>query len=165
LSEPLDQPTSIAYATLSRKIINSLPSGGVLNIYAIKANAEEVEKKSDYEVCVPDFAAMKGEKYRERAKKKFENEIYPVMEKIGSTIVSAKKSPILENIFKISHSTFLKGPNSDNNTMIVISDLVQFSELANFYKEIPSYQAFNSNKQASSWLPKIRDVKLHLILP
>lgn len=164
LSEPLDQPTSIAYTTLSGKIINSLPSGGVLNIYVMKSNAEEVDRKSDFEFCVPDFNGMKGEKYRERAKKKFENEVFPVMEKLGVTVTAAKKSPILENIFKISHRTFLKAPPSENNTMIVISDFVQFSELANFYKEIPSYQTFIDNRQLSSWLPKIRNVKMHLIM-
>jgi hypothetical protein len=164
LSEPLDQPTAIAYTTLSGKIINSLPSGGVLNLYVMKSNAEEVERKSDYEFCIPDFNGMKGEKYRERAKKKFENEVFPIMEKIGVTITSAKKSPILENIFKISHRTFLKAPPNDNNTMIVISDFVQFSELANFYKDIPSYQAFSDNRQLNSWLPKIKNVKMHLIM-
>ena len=164
LSEPLDQPTSIAYSTLSTKIIRSLPSGGVLNLYTIKPNAEDVAKKADYEICIPDFTSMKGEKYRERARIKFENEVFPIMEKLGSTVLAAKKSPILENIFKISHSTFLKANPNDANSLIVISDLVQYSELVDFYKEIPTYQAFAGNQRMNSWLPKTITVKMNLIL-
>lgn len=164
LSEPLDQPSTIAYNTFSRRIIEILPSGGKLNVYTIKLNAEDVNKKPDFEVCIPDFDKMKGEIYRNRAKKKFEDQVLPKLEKLGSVITSAKKSPILENIFKISHSTFLQSGLAPNQRLIVISDMIQFSELADFYKDIPSYSLFASTPKASSWLPRVNPVKLNLII-
>jgi hypothetical protein len=164
LSEPLDQPTLIAYTTLSIKIVRALPSGGVLNLYSIKPNAEDVAKKPDYEFCIPDFNSMKGDKYRERARLKFENEVLPAMEKLGSSISQAKKSPILENIFKISHSTFLKNLSNESNSLIVISDFVQFSEIVDFYKDVPTYQSLSTNQKINTWFPKVGNVKMHLIL-
>jgi hypothetical protein len=107
---------------------------------------------------------MKGDKYRERARSRFENEVSPILEKLSITLTPATKSPILENIFKISHATFLRGAKNDNNAMIVISDLVQYSEVANFYKEIPNFKDFIKNPQSNSWMPQAKDVRLNLIL-
>lgn len=164
LSEPLDQPSKIAFNTFSRRLIEVLPSGGKLNIYTIKLNSEEVGKKPDFEICIPDFDKMKGEIYKNRAKKKFEDQVLPKIEELGQVFTPAKRSPILENIFKISHSTFLKNGLSLNQSLIVISDMVQFSELADFYKEIPSYSLFSTNPKNSSWLPRANTVKLNLII-
>lgn len=164
LSEPLDKPTAIAFSTFSKKIVDSVPSGGRLNVYTIKLNAEEVDEKPDYEICIPDFKNMKGDKYRERAKQKFEQEVLPNLERLGNTVVSAKKSPIIENIFKISHATMLKVGPSEQHSLIVISDFVQYSDLADFYKDIPNYEAFAANQRSSAWLPKVGGTKMHMIL-
>lgn len=164
LSEPLDPPTAIAFSTFSQKIVDSVPSGGKLNVYTIKLNAEDVEKKPDYEICVPDFKGMKGDKFRERAKQKFEQQVLPNLEKLGNTVVSAKKSPIIENIFKISHATILKAGPSEQHSLIVISDFVQYSELADFYKDVPAYEQFTINQRSGAWLPKVGGAKMHMVL-
>jgi len=164
LSEPFDTPTAIAFSTLTRKIVDSLPSGGKLNVYTIKTNAEEVGKKPDYEICIPDFSSMKGNKFREKAKIKFEDEAMPNLEKLGNTISSAQKSPIIENIFKISHANFLKSTTRENHTLLLISDLIQYSDLSNFYKEVPSYSTFSSDQRGGSWLPKVNPTKMHIVV-
>ena len=46
--------------------------------------------------------------------------------------------------------------------MVVISDLVQNSNLADFYKDIPSYDSFK--KISTSWLPNANSVEIYLIL-
>jgi hypothetical protein len=163
LSSPLDKPSEIAYATLSRKIIDTAPSGGRLSFYTIKLKSEEVEKKPDFEICVPEFEKMKGEKFKSRAKDKFIQQVEPELIKIGKVYLPANKSPILENIFKISHVVFLRSAASEGQTLLVLSDFIQYSEIANFYKEIPSYLTFSTNKNTSAWMPKVNSVKLRLV--
>jgi hypothetical protein len=163
LSEPFDIPSKIAFETLTQKILNSLPSGSKLSIFTIKTNSVDAESP-DFSICVPDFESMKGEKYKERALLKFFNNAAPEINKISNTISYAQKSPIIENIFKISHSTFLKSTTKSNQTLIVISDLIQYSDLTNFYTTQPSYTNFISNKNSASWLPKLNNVNIQLIL-
>jgi hypothetical protein len=163
LSSPLDQPSEIAYATLSKKLIDSAPSGGRLSVYAIKLNSEEVGKKADFEICVPDYEKMKGEKYRNRAKDKFKQQVEPELIKLGKVYIPANKSPILENIFKISHAVFLRSATNDGQTLLILSDFIQFSEIANFYKEVPSYSKISLNKDFSAWMPKVKSIKLKMV--
>jgi hypothetical protein len=164
LSEPLDPPSLIAFNTFAKRMLEVMPSGGKFNVYTIKLNAEDVEKKPDFEICIPDFDSMKGITYKNRAKQKFQEQVLPKLEELGQVVTPAKKSPILENIFKISHATFLKNGLTQNQTLVVVSDLVQFSDLTDFYKDIPSYKSFSGSNRVSSWLPKVNTVKLNLIL-
>ena len=161
LSEPLDKPSSIAFETLSQKMIDALPSGGKLNVYTIKTNAEEVDEP-DFTECIPDFDNIKGKILKKKAIKHFHTKLQPEFKKISKVVIPSKSSPILENLFKISHSDFLRSTKDNKHTMVVISDLVQNSNLADFYKDIPSYDSFK--KISTSWLPNANSVEIYLIL-
>jgi hypothetical protein len=164
LSEPLDQPSNIAYKTLAKKIVAALPSEAKLSVYTIKPNAEDVNKNPDFGACVPNFNSMKGERFKARSQAKFEDYVLPQLEKLGESISPAKRSPILENIFKITHANFLRTSSGQNHTLVVISDLVQYSEIADFYHDIPDYNRLSLTGRFASWIPKANEVKLHLVL-
>jgi len=164
LSEPLDQPSEIAYNTLVRRVVSTLPSNSKLSVYTMRLNAEDISKSPDYEKCVPDFESMKGAKFKARSIEKFEKEVIPKLESVAKSVNPARRSPILENIYKIAHKDFHRGSASIPHTLIVVSDLIQFSDLGDFYTEVPNFSQFMTSPKATTWMPFANGVSLHLIL-
>lgn len=170
LSEPVasnsNNPIKISLHTLFMRIALSAPSRAPIAIFAIRSDAQEL-KEPDAIVCTPDFDLMKGEVFKARAQERYKQDILSSVDKVISLGALSGQSPILENIYRITHLSLLSKNKKEEaqGVLIVISDLIQNKETTtfNFYKSIPNYLQTSSLPKVSAWLPKAKSIDMHLI--
>ncbi len=165
ISDTLRPPSTFAFKSLSGKIAQIAPRGGILHVYdlnKISGNGGDAELI----ICVPAFTSLTGEKLKQRKEEQFLKSVESVFDGfINQNNTDNSTSPIIEGIYKIAIHAFNSKGISRAGRIIVISDLEQNTNLISFYKgEVPAYSQWKSSPDAAAWMISMPKVKFTSVL-
>jgi hypothetical protein len=155
------------------KLVKVLPRYTELKLYKI-SDSGLTEKEKLLSVCSPGDPSDPAQvnvwtQNQKIAYANWKNGFAGKIDKeISSISVSAglQKSPIIESIRSVSLFEFGADPSlsSKQKYLFVVSDLVQYSNMLDFFHSAPSFEQFKSSSQYSSSLSRLSGVRVELLL-
>lgn len=166
VSDPLSEPASLAFDSFIARIVDEVEEGGRLDVYFIKDGASPTGNPSAY-FCKPERPFAGGEiLFKRKLQVQFVSPALAVLKKGKQTSASSKTSPIVESVFNVGLKSFSKitAHKEHWGKIVVISDLLQNSKLANFYSGIPSYEKFSKRREFIALSQPLEKVGLELVM-
>lgn len=166
ISDPLNEPAALVYERTTERLLSEVPHGGRLDIYFIRVDTKSIQPPTS-SFCKPLIPPGGGQVYWERRIRKtfLEPGKQALMQALQAT-ASAETSPIIESIYNISLTSFVGSDGAEiPGKLIVISDFLQNSQLANFYRQpLPSFKALRNSADGLQWLRSSKRTGIELIL-
>lgn len=129
------------------QILSASPENSLINLYAIKSgNESHIEPIAH--ICKPsngeDVSNLTGNK-NYSARQYEERFLRPLRLQINSLINanSSNTSPLIESMQSAVIESFDANANTGKKRLIIVSDMIQHTNLYSFYKKKPSYKNYN----------------------
>jgi len=167
LSEPLSEVASLSVDSLILRIVDEVEEGGRLDVYVIR-DGVKVTGSPLGRFCKPERPLAGGEvAFKRLMYTQFSGPSLSLLRRGKDTQSASEVSPVIESIYNVGLKSFpLTGSNEKKfwGKIIVISDLIQNSELASFYKRIPRYDDLNPSVEFVSWSRRMPRIGLELLM-
>lgn len=167
ISDPLSTPANLAFDSVIKRLVDEVEEGGRLDVYFIKDGIEVTGNPTGF-FCKPERPLGGGGElsFNKRLKVQFVNPAISTLNRGKEAGTSSKTSPILESIFNVGLKSFSKTNTHKTHwgKIVVISDLLQNSNIASFYRLIPQYKDLSNQKEFTAWSRPIEKVGLELIM-
>ncbi len=167
ISDPLNEPSALAFDSLITRLVEEVEEGGRLDIYFIKDGIKVTGNPSGF-FCKPSRPFGGGGElfFKKKLQTQFIGPAIATLRNARTATSSSKESPIVESIFNVGLKSFSETarPKKSWGKVVVISDLLQNSKVVSFYSGVPRYQNLSGSRDFNAWTRPLERVGLELIL-
>lgn len=172
LIDTTDQLSARTIRHVERYLDNAIynfPVNTRIAVYEVSGKSEEVLAPI-LSICKPSDGSNANSMVSNPLliKKKFEEKFkLPLNEKLTSIMKNkeSNSTPLIESLQSTVVETFLEYPNAASKQIILVSDLLQHSDLYSFYSQKPEYSQFISKaKKTGRGAVNLKGISLHLLV-
>jgi len=151
-----------------QNILNAAPMNSKITLYAVRSGNES-HAMPIASVCKPDNGEAASQLTANPAliKKHYDQFIGSLNAHLESLVEQpgSNTSPIIESLQSAVIESFEGNPNADSKTIIVISDMIQNSDLYSFYRLKPDFQSYQrSSKSSGQGILSLKGIRVELLL-
>jgi hypothetical protein len=145
-----------------------VPRYGKLEIFAVRASSDSLIEPLLH-VCNPGRGSDTNEftgnprLMEKRWHEKFMDPLDKILEHALSDSVSAKQSPIMEEIQQVSVQAFFETPSKTSKRLVIVSDMLQNSAVLNQYRHPEPFEEFEHQPGFVKVRPELNDVDLTIL--
>jgi hypothetical protein len=145
-----------------------VPRYGKLEVFEVRPSSDRLIEPL-LEVCNPGRADDTNEwtgnprLMEKRWLDKFKNPLDKSLKAALSDTVSAKQSPIMEEIQQVSVQAFFETPAKTSRRLAIVSDMLQNSAILNQYRHLESFEEFEHQPGFVKVRPELNDVVLTIL--
>ena len=151
------------------QVLSAAPENSLINLYAIKSgNESHIEPIAN--ICKPsngeDVSNLTGNKhytimqYEERFLKPLRLQIDNLIDANSSST-----SPLIESMQSAVIESFEANANTGEKRLIIVSDMIQNTNLYSFYREKPSYENYNEiSTQSGKGMLRLDGITVELLI-
>jgi hypothetical protein len=146
----------------------NLPRYGKLEVFAVRSTSDRLIEPL-LQVCNPgranDTNVLTGNPTLMEKKwhEEFMNPLDKSLKVALSDFVSAKQSPIMEEIQEVSVDAFFETPPKTSKRLVIVSDMLQNSAVLNQYRQIEPFQEFEHQPGYVKVRPELDDVEVTIL--
>lgn len=146
-----------------------LPVNSKISVYEVSGISVELNRPI-ISLCKPDDGSNANGMISnpEMIKKTFKSKFsLPLKEKLDSIMKNktSDSTPLIESIQSAVVESFLDYPEASSKQIILVSDLLQHSDLYSFYSERPDYEGFfKKTKELGKGFVNLRGIKIHFLV-
>lgn len=150
-------------------LVSNLPSNSAIAVYEITDNTGGLIEPV-ISLCKPDDGSNANSivSSPEIIRKNFQNKFsFPLREKLKIVMSNneSNTTPLIESIQSAVVETFLEHNGATSKQIIVISDLLQHSDLYSFYREVPSFDGFvKKSSETGRGFVDLKGIKMHFLV-
>ena len=152
-----------------KQALSSAPENSLINLYSIKSgNESHIEPIAH--ICKPssgeNVSNLTGNKnysikqYKERFLKPLKFQIDDLID-----AKSSSTSPLIESMQSAIIESFEANANTGEKRLIIVSDMIQNTNLYSFYREKPSYKNYNDiSAQSGKGILRLDGIKVEILV-
>ena len=150
-------------------VISELPANSLISLYTIKSG-NEVHIEPAFSMCKPQIGAEVSQftGNKRYADKLFEERFKGPVKKAVSGLIEggpSATSPLIESMQSAVIETFMAHDNVGQDRLVVVSDMIQNTDLLSFYGVRPSYQLHSErNLKRGQGMVKLDGVHVDLLV-
>jgi len=150
------------------ELAEKVPRYGKLEIFAVRTSSDRLIEPL-LQVCNPGRASDTNEwtgnprLMEKRWHEKFLDPLDKSLKVALSDSISAKQSPIMEEIQQVSVQAFFEAPPKTSKRLTIVSDMLQNSAVLNQYRHPESFEEFEHQPGFLKVRPELNDVDVTIL--
>lgn len=171
LLDTTDSLVPVAQEIVLKKLeqfAEDLPRYGKLEVYVVRSSSHSLIEPL-LQVCNPGRASDTNEwtgntrLMEKRWRAKFMDPLNKSLEVALSSSVSAKQSPIMEEIQQVSVQAFFETSPKMPKRLAIVSDMLQNSPVLNQYRQPETFEVFQNQPTFVRVRPELKDVEVTIL--
>lgn len=159
-TDPYSRPQTISAVDKLQTRVAKLEPFSQVSVYTMTPAHDETASFLSFSACKPEKNAFASPLQQRLEQARFRELLSEALEKINATQESSR---IIKSIGEVAAPLKADSDWGGRRSLVVVSDLIEFSELASMYQPLP---AFNSEvgRKISAAAPDLSDVSIEIMM-